>query len=114
VAAPSSSADFSLSDAYPCEPMRRLMVLVAVAVSIGALSPAEPAGATAGTVAWFHSPSGNIECEVASGDPRGTYADCQTFRPAQTATLKRDGHTSVCSRRACPIGNGPTNATTLD
>jgi hypothetical protein len=57
---------------------------------------------------WFHSPSGNIQCEVAS-----TYTYCQTFKPLQTAELRRTGHTAVCSHRICPVGNGPENATTL-
>jgi hypothetical protein len=57
---------------------------------------------------WFHSPSGNIQCEVSS-----TYAYCQTFEPLQTAQLRRGGRTAVCSRRACTVGNGPENATTL-
>jgi uncharacterized protein DUF6636 len=58
-------------------------------------------------VAWFHSPSGNIQCEV------GVTAYCQTFRPLQTVTLRANGRSVVCTRRACPVGNGPENATTL-
>ena len=74
------------------------------------------AGSAAGggeTVRWFHSPSGNIQCEVASHDRRGTYAYCQTFKPLQWARLTRDGRTRVCSHRRCAVGNGPENATTL-
>lgn len=72
-------------------------------------------GATAGSrsIRWFHSPTGNIECEVASHDVRGTYAYCQMFRPLQTARLTANGRTAVCAHRACPVGNGPVNATTL-
>jgi hypothetical protein len=58
-------------------------------------------------VAWFHSPSGNIQCEV------GASAYCQTFVPLQTVTLSANGRTRVCSHRACPVGNGPENATAL-
>ena len=71
------------------------------------------AGARTSTVRWFHSPSGNIECEVASHDLRGTYAYCQTFKPLQTARLTARGKTSVCVHRTCPVGNGPIDATTL-
>jgi hypothetical protein len=71
------------------------------------------AGASRSTVRWFHSPSGNIECEVTWHDVRGTYADCQTFKPLQTAVLGANGHTSICAHRPCSVGNGPTNATTL-
>jgi hypothetical protein len=71
------------------------------------------AEASTSTVRWFHSPSRNIECEVASHDFRGTYADCQTFKPLQIARLGANGHTSICANRACPVGNGPENATTL-
>jgi len=62
---------------------------------------------------WFHSPTGNIECELAADDVRGTYAYCQTFAPAQTATLRPNGRTAVCTRRACPVGNGPERAPVL-
>jgi hypothetical protein len=79
----------------------------------GVLVLAGPAGATAAVVRWFHSPSGNIQCEVASADPRGTYAYCQTFTPLQNATLNRAGHTTVCAHRTCSVGNGPVGATTL-
>jgi hypothetical protein len=83
--------------------------LVVAAAAIGNGS----AGATPSAVRWFHAPSGNIECEVASHDVRGTYAHCQTFRPLQTARLAAGGRTAVCVRRSCPVGNGPENATTL-
>jgi hypothetical protein len=77
------------------------------------LAASGSAAAEPQTVRWFHSPSGNIQCEVASGDPRGTYAYCQTFTPLQTAKLRRNGHTAVCSRRSCPVGNGPEGAPAL-
>jgi hypothetical protein len=84
-----------------------------LAAAAGALALAGAAGARAGLVRWFHSPSGNIQCEVASADPRGTYAYCQTFTPLQTATLIPTGRTTVCSHRTCSVGNGPVGATTL-
>jgi len=82
------------------------VITVAAAIAVGA------AGGRSNVVRWFHSPSGNIECEVASADVRGTYAFCQTFNPPQTARLTRGGHTAVCSR-SCSIGNGPETAALL-
>jgi hypothetical protein len=84
----------------------------AVVVALAALIVGA-AGAITNTVRWFHSPSGNIECEVASHDARGTYAYCQTFKPLQTARLGATGHTSVCTHLACSVGNGPEKAKTL-
>ena len=87
---------------------------LATAVLLAAvLIVVDAASADSNAVRWFHSPSGNIECEVASHDARGTYAYCQTSSPLQTARLTGNGRTSVCANRACPVGDGPTNATTL-
>jgi uncharacterized protein DUF6636 len=82
---------------------------LAMVVSGGAAF-ASSAGAA---VRWFHSPSGNIECEVAGADARGTYAYCQTFTPMRSVKLSGDGTMRVCSGVRC-LGNGPENATTLD
>lgn len=68
--------------------------------------------AAGAVVRWFHSPSGNIECEVAAADPRGTYADCQTVKPPRSVKLTADGRVQVCRGVRC-LGNGPTNAFTL-
>jgi hypothetical protein len=87
-----------------------LTVVVVLAVAWGLAATADPGGQA---VRWFHSPSGNIQCEVAAADVRGTYAFCQTFSPPQIATLRRTGRTVVCARRACPIGNGPDNSVLL-
>jgi hypothetical protein len=63
-------------------------------------------------VRWFHSPSGNIQCEVSAHDERGTYAYCQSFEPARSVMLRRGGGMKVCRGEAC-LGNGPENAFTL-
>jgi hypothetical protein len=63
-------------------------------------------------VRWFHSPSRNIECEVAAADPRGTYAHCQTIKPPRSVTLTANGHVRICRGVGC-LGNGPTGAFTL-
>jgi hypothetical protein len=68
--------------------------------------------AAAAAVSWFHSPSGNIECEVAARSIQGTHAYCQTFTPARSATLDAAGRTRVCRGTGC-LGNGPENAFTL-
>jgi hypothetical protein len=82
-------------------------------LGIVALCLVPPATGRDQVVRWFHSPTGNIECEVASGDSRGTYAYCQTFTPLQTARLTLNGRTVVCAHRNCSVGNGPVDATTL-
>ena len=68
--------------------------------------------AAAATVTWFHSPSGNIECEVAAADLRGTYAYCQTFVRPRSVKLSATGRMRVCTGTGC-LGNGPENALTL-
>jgi hypothetical protein len=63
--------------------------------------------AAGATVRWFHSPSGNIECEV-----RATYAFCQTWKPPRSVELRPGKPLKRCSGARC-LGNGPDNATTL-
>jgi hypothetical protein len=75
------------------------------------LAVASPAASDA-AVRWFHSPSGNIQCELVAGEPRGTYAFCQTFRRPRSVTLRRSGAMRVCNGTGC-LGNGPENAFTL-
>jgi len=106
---PLTSSEYEPSpNGGPANWLRRLVaVLVVASVLVGG------AAASPSTVRWFHSPSGNIECEVASHDLRGTYAFCETLEPPQTARLTANGRTAVCVHHACPIGNGPVNATTL-
>src|SRR4051812_4294379 len=69
------------------------------------LALAIPATA-AGKVRFFHSPSGNIQCEVAAHDARGTYAYCQTFNPVESVKLDAAGHSKVCRGGTC-VGDGP-------
>ena len=78
------------------------------AIAMSALLVASASAA----VRWFHSPSGNIECEVSSGGAHGAYAYCQTFRPAASARLSANGRVHVCRGTGC-LGNGPENAFTL-
>jgi len=85
---------------------------LAAALLVAAALAAAAGGAT-GRARWFHSPTGNIECELNVGRGLGTYADCQTFRPPQTATLRANGRTRTCAGSRCQIGNGPEGARTL-
>jgi hypothetical protein len=64
------------------------------------------------TVRWFHSPSENIECQVAAADPRGTNVYCQTGTPALHVVLHANGRLDRCNGVQC-LGNGPVTATTL-
>jgi hypothetical protein len=63
---------------------------------------------------WFHSPSGNIQCEldfdVGPGVPNVAY--CQTFEPPAAVRLKPNGKVKICEGGSC-VGNGPENAFTL-
>ena len=86
--------------------MRRPLVLCAVvlAATVWVSSPSA-------LVRWFHSPSGNIECEVGVSRPGlGTYAFCASRRPVRCAKLKPSGRVLVYQN--C-LGNGPENAFTL-
>jgi hypothetical protein len=82
------------------------LVLAAVAMTLAAPALADQSS--------FHSPSGNIQCEldfdVGPGVPNVAY--CQTFEPAQAVRLKPNGKIKVCKGMAC-LGDGPENATTL-
>ncbi|MFL5846323.1 MAG: DUF6636 domain-containing protein [Solirubrobacteraceae bacterium] len=85
--------------------MTRTIMLAALVAAV------VPATASA-KVSWFHSPSGNIQCEVASKDSRGTYAYCQTFDPVASVKLSAKGASKVCTGAAC-VGDGPPEAFTL-
>jgi hypothetical protein len=81
--------------------MRRVLLLTTPLLVAVAWAPVSNA-----TVKWFHSPSGNIACEVSVGRPNGTYALCTSDKPPQRAVLKANGHTSVCVRIRC-LSNAP-------
>jgi len=86
---------------------RRLLLTAATA----ALALAIPAVAAA-SVSFFHSPTGNISCQMSSGGQIDTSVLCQTLKPARSATLHAGGTTTVCAGQGC-LGNGPENAFTL-
>src|SRR4051794_8523867 len=71
-----------------------------------------PAANCVAATKWFHSPTGNIQCEVASGGVNGGHAYCQTFRAPRSVTLAPDGSVRICRGERC-LGNGPENAFTL-
>jgi hypothetical protein len=83
------------------------MFLIAAAVAI--LAHASTATAS---VRWFHSPGGNLSCEVSSGGARGAYAFCQSKRTPKSVTLTRDGRSKICRGVAC-LGDGPQGAKRL-
>jgi hypothetical protein len=72
--------------------------------SLPEAEPTETTNDASGAPAFFHSPSGNIQCEVDA-----EHADCQTFEPMRSVTLKPDGMDSVCRGEGC-VGNGPETA----
>lgn len=91
-------------------PVRRASRAGIVAATV--IAVAIPASSALAVVRWFHSPTRNIQCEVASARSRGTYAYCQTFRKPKSVTLKATGRMTTCTGNRC-LGNGPENAFTL-
>lgn len=83
------------------------MCLIAAALAILAHSSTATA-----SVRWFHSPGGNISCEVSSGGKRGAYAFCQSKRTPKSVTLGRNGRSKICRGVAC-LGDGPQDAKAL-
>jgi hypothetical protein len=97
--------------------MRRRATAVAVALLATAALPgsALPSSQqTAGGARFFHSPSGNIQCELdwQRGSGIADAAYCQTFQPARSVTLSPSGALRICTGTRC-LGNGPENAFTL-
>src|SRR5215510_12531954 len=71
------------------------------------------ASASKAVVRWFHSPSRNIECEVAVKRTQlGTYAYGQTHKPPQRVTLYTSGRMRACRGVSCE-GTGAVRAFTL-
>ena len=70
------------------------------------------ASASSTATRWFHSPSGNIDCEVGVSRPTlGTSAFCISKRPVRCATLKPSGKVVVYQN--CLLGDAPESAFTL-
>jgi hypothetical protein len=65
-------------------------------------------------VKFFHSPSGNIMCEIdfqrGGGDPDTAY--CVSVEPPQNVSMNPAGVPTVCKGVSC-LSNGPTDAFTL-
>ncbi|MFN8111457.1 MAG: DUF6636 domain-containing protein [Thermoleophilia bacterium] len=70
------------------------------------------AGSAAAAVHWFKSPTGNLSCEVADHDSRGSYAYCQSERKPVSAKLRLSGVVKVCTGETC-LGNGPEGTPVL-
>ena len=88
--------------------LRRLVTSSALGVLLG-LAATGPAAAK---VRWFHSPSGNLQCEVSADAAQGTRAYCLTFDRPRSVTLRRNGSMKVCRGHRC-LSNGPEDAFTL-
>jgi hypothetical protein len=83
-----------------------------IALLLGTLGLGLGAGVADAKTRWFHSPSGNVQCELTANDGRGAYAYCQTYKTAKSATLRRDGRTRVCRGARC-LGDGPQGSRRL-
>src|SRR5262245_61716466 len=83
--------------------MRRSLLL-SIALTLAVASPA------LAKVKWFHSPSGNISCEVSSGGGGyGANAFCQSIQKPRSVTLSKQGTLEVCHGTKC-LGDGPETA----
>jgi len=83
-------------------PMRHSLLL-SIILALTIASPALASGK------WFHSPSGNISCEVTSGGELGTKAFCQSEQKPRSVTLNKQGTLKVCHGTNC-LGDGPEDA----
>jgi hypothetical protein len=61
---------------------------------------------------FFHSPSGNIQCELESNEGGRNYARCQATHRPRSAKLGLNGKTKVCAGVSC-LGDGPEHSFTL-
>jgi hypothetical protein len=75
------------------------------------LAAAAPASASSSEARWFHSPSGNIQCELRVRSALGTSAFCVSKRPVRCATLNRSGE--IVRHQNCLLGDPRENAFTL-
>jgi hypothetical protein len=85
--------------------------LVLALALIGALVVKSNAAAL--TDRFFHTPNGNIECELDDGGSADVQAYCQTTLPPRSVTLRAHGKLQRCNGVGC-VGNGPDNATVLE
>jgi len=88
---------------------RVAVVLAALLVTpLGPTAQAEPG------VKFFHSPSGNISCEInyqrGYGIPDSAY--CVSGKPPQNVSMNSDGVLTVCTGESC-LSNGPEDEVTL-
>jgi hypothetical protein len=89
--------------------VHRRTIAFAVCVLSTALGFAAAADAK---VAWFLTPSGNLGCEVADRDVRGSYVFCQSNRRPQTVRMAPNARLSICRGQRC-LGDPPENTPTL-
>jgi hypothetical protein len=64
------------------------------------------ATAASATPAFFHSPTGNIECQL-----QKKLVYCESLAAQRTVTMKKDGTLKLCAT-AC-LSDGPEDAITL-
>jgi hypothetical protein len=95
--------------------LSRAAVLCICAVLAGTLIGALVVKSDAATFTdrFFHTPNGNIECELDDGGGAGVQAYCQSTQPPRSVTLGADGKLKRCTGVGC-IGNGPDNASVLE
>jgi len=75
------------------------------------VATAAPASASSTAARWFHSPSGNIVCELRARSALGTSAFCVSKRPVRCATLNPSGQ--VVRHQNCLLGDPREDEFTL-
>lgn len=90
-------------------------VRVAVVVAALLVAPLIPTAQADPGVQFFHSPSGNISCEIdyRRGQDNPDSAYCVSADPPQHVSMNPDGVLEVCKGVSC-MSNGPTDAFTLN
>ena len=87
---------------------------VAVVLTALLVAPLVPTARAEPGVKFFHSPSGNISCEIdyqrGSGTPDSAY--CVSFEPPQHVSMNPDGVLAVCKGESC-LSNGPIDQVNL-
>lgn len=89
------------------EPRARRAGRVAALTLVACLAVA---GSAAAEVRWVRSPTGNLACEMADRDQRGSYVHCQSYVRPQSVTMGPRGALRICRGERC-LGDPPHDAT---
>jgi hypothetical protein len=90
------------------------MLAIAVSTWVSPVASGEPPGPDTQGVRFFHSPSGNIHCEInyQRGYEIPDSAYCASWKPPQHVSMNPNGMLTVCAGESC-LSNGPEDEVTL-